>query len=697
MAAENRSPVPVAELSPIEAAAELKDLARRMAAADAAYYQADAPLIDDAAYDALRRRNAEIEARFPDLVRPDSPSRRVGAAAATGFAKVRHAIPMLSLDNAFSPGDVAEFLRSVRRFLKLSEGETVTIVAEPKIDGLSFSARYENRAFVLGATRGDGTEGENITANLATIPGLPASLPADAPEIFEVRGEVYMTKADFAALNRDQAARGEKTFANPRNAAAGSLRQLDPEITRNRRLSIFAYAWGETSAVPWASHWEFLDRLKSWGFPVNPRSRRCLAETEVLAAFADLDANRAALPYDIDGVVYKVDRLDWQARLGFVSRAPRWAIAHKFAAEQARTVVQAIDVQVGRTGALTPVARLLPVTVGGVVVGNATLHNEDEIIRKDVRVGDTVIVQRAGDVIPQVVAVVPEARPAESAPFVFPDRCPVCGSATERPEGEVVRRCTGGLTCPAQVLESLKHFAARDAMDIESLGEKAVEEFHALGWVARPSDIFTLRRRAAAGEISFAGLKGWGEISIGKLFDAIDSRRNVPLPRLIYALGIRRIGAATARELARLYGTLAAWRAAMARLAAGDAAARAELLDRDGLGDAVADALAAFFAEAHNTAELDRLEAELSIPDFAEAPARASALTGKTLVFTGTLARLSRAEAKARAERLGAKVASSVSAKTDLVVLGADPGSKAKKAAELGIPTLSEDEFLAIG
>ncbi|MGE4528066.1 MAG: NAD-dependent DNA ligase LigA [Rhodospirillaceae bacterium] len=687
---------PVEALSPLEAAAELARLAKLIAAADAAYYQKDAPDLTDADYDALRRRNAEIEARFPELARADSPSRRVGAAPAEGFRKVRHAVPMLSLDNAFSAEDMAEFVGSVRRFLKLSESEAVDLIAEPKIDGLSFSARYENRRLVRGVTRGDGAEGEDITANLMTIADLPHALPASAPAVFEVRGEVFMSKAGFAALNRRQAEAGEKTFANPRNAAAGSLRQLDPQITAARSLSAFAYAWGEVSEVSWASHWEFLETLKAWGFPVNPRSRRCAGLAEALAAFDELDRDRASLPYDIDGVVYKVDRLDWQRRLGFVSRAPRWAIAHKFAAEQARTTVEAIDIQVGRTGALTPVARLAPVTVGGVVVSNATLHNEDEIRRKDVRVGDTVIVQRAGDVIPQVVAVVAEARPAGSQPFVFPETCPVCGSHAQRPEGEAIRRCTGGLTCPAQAVERLKHFVSRNAMNVDGLGDKAVEEFFDLGWVKRPSDIFTLPRRAEAGEVSFAGRKGWGATSIANLFAAIAARRTVPLPRLIFALGIRHIGETTARELARLYRTLPAWTEAMARLAAGEEAARAELLDRDGLGDAVTDALAEFFGEGHNTAELARLAEEVAAEPFAEAAAQASPLTGKTVVFTGTLTRLSRNEAKARAEAMGAKVASSVSAKTDYLIVGADAGSKAKKAAELGVETLTEDGFLAM-
>ncbi len=684
-----------ATLGPDDARAEHDRLAARIRQADAAYYQDDAPELSDADYDDLRRRLARIEAAHPELIRPDSPTQTVGAAPAEGFRKVRHAVPMLSLDNAFSDDDLAEFAESVRRFLKLGPEEPLALVAEPKIDGLSFSARYENRRFVRGVTRGDGTEGEDVTANLATIADLPATLPEGAPEVFEVRGEVFMEKAGFAEMNRRHAETGGKIFANPRNAAAGSLRQKDPAVTARRPLKAFCYAWGETSAEPWASHREFLETLKSWGFPTNPRNRRCADAAEALAAFAALDAERAALPYDIDGVVYKVDRLDWQRRLGFVSRAPRWAIARKFAAEQARTLVLGIDIQVGRTGALTPVARLQPVTVGGVVVENATLHNEDEIRRKGVRVGDTVIVQRAGDVIPQVVAVVADA-PRGAAEFVFPETCPVCGSHAERPEGEAVRRCTGGLTCPAQAVERLRHFVSRDALNVEGLGEKAVTEFYDLGWVRRPSDVFTLAARAEAGEISFGGLKGWGPVSVGKLFAAIQARKSSPLAKVIFALGIRHVGETTAKALASLYGSFDAFRAAGGRLALGDPFAREELVNRDGLGGAVAEALAEFFAEAHNTDELARLAAAMTVEPHVEAATRATALSGKTVVFTGTLERLSRNEAKARAEAMGAKVASSVSAKTDFLIVGADAGSKARKAAELGVATMTEEDFLAL-
>lgn len=685
----------VEDLSPEDAAAELARLAARIRAADDAYYRHDDPEIDDAAYDLLRRRNAEIEARFPELIRDDSPSNRVGAAAAEGFRKVRHAVPMLSLDNAFSDDDLAEFLDGVRRFLRLSAEEPLALVAEPKIDGLSFSARYENQRLVRGVTRGDGAEGEDVTANLTTIADLPKTLPADAPEIFEVRGEVFMEKAGFAELNRRQAENGDKIFANPRNAAAGSLRQKDVKVTAARPLKVFCYAWGEVSAEPWDSHHGFLDKLKSWGFPTNDANRLCADIPAALKAFATLDSERASLAYDIDGVVYKVDRLDWQRRLGFVSRAPRWAIARKFAAEQARTEVLAIDIQVGRTGALTPVARLQPVTVGGVVVENATLHNEDEIRRKDIRVGDTVIVQRAGDVIPQVVAVVADA-PRGPEAFVFPDTCPKCGSHAERPEGEVIRRCTGGLTCPAQAVERLRHFVSRDALNVDGLGDKAIEQFHGLGWVTRPSDIFTLKARSDAAKISFDGLEGWKSTKINKLFAAIEARRTAPLAKLIFALGIRHVGETTAKALASLYGSLDAFVAAGRALAVGEPLARGELVNRDGLGDAVAEALAAFFGEDHNTDELGRLAEEMTVEPHVEAQRRATALSGKTVVFTGTLEHLSRNEAKARAEAMGAKVASSVSAKTDFLIVGADAGSKAKKAAELGIVTITEAEFLTL-
>ena len=702
-----KAEAPVENLTPLEAAAELERLAKEIAGHDRRYYQQDAPTVSDAAYDALRRRNDAIEARFPDLARDDSPNRRVGAAPAAGFGKVRHAVPMLSLGNAFSDDDVRDFVDRVRRFLNLKDGETVIVVGEPKIDGLSISLRYEKGRFVMGATRGDGREGENVTANLRTIGDIPESVPGKVPDVLEVRGEVYMRHDAFATLNRTREAAGEAPFANPRNAAAGSLRQLDPSITARRPLHFFAYGWGEISGRLADTQWDALQRLKSWGFPVNPESRRCDGAAEALALHAGIEARRATLGYDIDGVVYKIDRLDWQDRLGFVSRAPRWAIAHKFPAEKARTIVRAIDIQVGRTGALTPVARLEPVTVGGVVVSNATLHNEDYIAEKDIRVGDTVTVQRAGDVIPQVLEVIADCRPAESAPWVFPDHCPECGSLAVRETDEAIRRCTGGLVCPAQKLERLRHFVGRQAFDIDGLGGKHIESFHADGLIDGPADIFRLRDHADA----LREREGWGEKSVENLLAAIEQRRTIPLDRFIYALGIRQIGEATARLLARSYGSLKAWRAAMERAAAERHAhadetkkpelvgeAYAELCAINTIGMAAADELAGFFdaGNVENRKVLDDLAAELTVADM-EAPVSAgSPVAGRTVVFTGSLETMTRQEAKARAESLGAKVAGSVSRKTDYVVVGADAGSKATKAAELGVTILSEAEWRAL-
>ena len=640
-----------------------------------------------AEYDALRRRNDAIEARFPDLTRPDSPSRQVGAAAAAGFAKVAHAVPMLSLGNAFDEADVHEFHARVRRFLGLAETEPVVLVGEPKIDGLSVSVRYEKGIFTLGATRGDGLEGENVTVNLRTVESLPETLRGKAPDVLEVRGEVYMRREDFAALNSRQEAAGRKVFANPRNAAAGGLRQLDPAVTAERPLEIFLYALGELSSPVAETHWDFLERLGDWGFPTNSLARRLESVEACLEFYREIEGRRAELPYDIDGIVYKVDRFDWQERLGFVSRAPRWAIAHKFPAERARTVVREITIQVGRTGTLTPVARLEPVTVGGVVVSRATLHNEDEIARKDVRVGDTVVVQRAGDVIPQVVSVVTGKRPARSRRFVLPETCPECGSRAVREEGEVARRCTGGLICPAQAVERLKHFVSRDAFDIEGLGSKHIEAFWKDGLIASPADIFRLHARSADIETR----EGWGERSLENLIAAIRQRATIGLDRFIYALGIRQVGQATARLLAKHYGSLAEWRRSMAAAQDPESEAYRDLVDIDGIGPSVAGDILAFFAEAHNSDVLEALATLVAAEDF-RAPAIAdSPLAGKTVVFTGTLDNMSRGEAKARAEALGAKVAGSVSKKTDYVVVGADAGSKAKKAAELGVTVLDED------
>ncbi|MEO5375293.1 MAG: NAD-dependent DNA ligase LigA [Alphaproteobacteria bacterium] len=692
---------PVQDLTRDQAAAELAELAGEIAAHDRAYYQEDAPAVSDAEYDALRQRNAAIEARFPDLARPDSPSRRVGAAPAAGFGKVVHAVPMLSLDNAFAEGDVREFVARVRRFLGLSEAEPIPVVAEPKIDGLSISLRYERGRFVQGATRGDGAEGEDVTANLRTLADLPVRLRGadllgdDLPAVLEVRGEVYMSRDDFAALNERQKAAEAKVFANPRNAAAGSLRQLDAAETAKRPLRLFAYGSGEATGAEWDSHWEYLTRLKTWGFQVNPLARRCDSVEDLLAFHAELAEQRASLPYDIDGIVYKVDRVDWQKRLGFVARAPRWAIAHKFPAEQVRTLLRRISVNVGRTGTLTPVADLEPVTVGGVVVSRATLHNEDEVARKDVREGDTVIVQRAGDVIPQVVAVVPELRKPGTPPWTMPDHCPTCGSLAVREEDEAARRCTGGLVCPDQAVERLRHFVSRNAFDIEGLGEKHIEAFYADGLIRSPADIFLLEERDRGVLTPIAAREGWGLKSARNLFDGIGERRTIGLERFIYALGIRHVGEAMARLLASHYGTLEAWRTAMVAAAQDrDGEAWRDLVAIDRMGPAKALAIASFFAEPHNLAVLDDLAALVTVRPFERsATAGNSPIAGKTVVFTGTLTTMTRDEAKARALALGAKVAGSVSRKTDYVVVGADAGSKAAKAQDLGITTLSESAW----
>ena len=700
---------PVEKLTPFEAEEELAWLTTEIARHDALYHREDAPEITDAEYDALRRRNEAIEKRFPAFIRADSPTKQVGAAPAAGFSKVRHAVPMLSLGNAFDSDDVRDFFARVRRFLNLAENEPVEVVAEPKIDGLSISLRYENGRLVLGATRGDGREGENVTANIATIGEIPKTL-VDAPEVLEVRGEVYLSHSAFAAINAEREKEDAALFANPRNAAAGSLRQLDSAITAKRPLQLFAYAWGEMAEQKAATQWDFLENLKKWGFPVNPLVRLCCNAEEAIAYHAEIGALRASLDYDIDGIVYKVNRLDWQQRLGFVSRAPRWAIAHKFPAEKARTVLEAITIQVGRTGALTPVANLRPITVGGVVVGRATLHNADEIARKDIREGDTVIIQRAGDVIPQVVEVVLDKRPADSAPFVFPTTCP-CALKTPsfREPGEAVTRCTGELACPYQQVERLRHFVSRDAFDIEGLGEKQVRAFFDLEWVRTPADIFTLQQRDADRETPLKNLEGWGDKSAENLFAAIEARRQIPLGRLIYALGIRQVGQATARQLARHYGSLAAWREAMGAAATeraekpeemkkpeevGDAFSA--LCDIDGIGFAVADDVIAFFAADENRAALDALAAQITAEDAIQPEGSDSAVAGKIVVFTGSLETMTRAEAKATAESLGAKVTGSVSKKTDYVVIGADAGSKAKKAADIGIAVLTEQEWRAL-
>ena len=711
----------VEELTRAEAMAELARLADAIGRANRAYHAEDAPEISDAEYDALKRRNAQIEARFPDLKRADSPSEQVGAAPSETFSKVRHEKPMLSLGNAFDDADVADFVRSVRVWLGLGGDAPLAFTVEPKIDGLSLSLLYEAGRLIRAATRGDGETGEDVTANARTIDDIPERLTG-APERLEVRGEVYMSHADFAALNARQAAAGAKTFANPRNAAAGSLRQLDAKVTAARPLRFFAYAWGVHSEPLADTQSAAIARLAGMGLATNPLTRRHETLEGMLAQYREIETERAGLGYDIDGVVYKVDDLALQARLGYRSTTPRWAIAHKFPAELAWTRLEAIDIQVGRTGALSPVARLQPVTVGGVVVSNATLHNEDYIagrdakgneIRggKDIRVGDWVEVYRAGDVIPKIADVDLDKRPDGAEPFVFPETCPECGSDAVREEGDAVRRCTGGLVCPAQAVEKLKHFVSRAAFDIEGLGAKQVEAFYVDGWVKEPADIFELRTRYGTGLQQLKNREGWGEKSAEKLFDAIDERRRIGLSRVIYSLGLRHVGEVVATDLARHFGTWEAFAdtvdraAAEPAAAASDARARrslladspawAEITGIDGIGEAVAVALTTTLSQEAERASVDRLVAHLEIEP-PEARATGSPVAGKTVVFTGSLEKMTRAEAKARAEALGAKVSGSVSAKTDLLVAGPGAGSKAKKAAELGVETLDEDGWLAL-
>lgn len=708
---------PVDSLSEAEATAELARLAEEIAGHDLRYHAEDAPTISDADYDALRRRNLAIEQRFPGLVREDSPSKSVGAAVSEKFGKVAHVVPMLSLDNAFADEDVGEFVGRIRRFLRLGADEPVVITAEPKIDGLSLSIRYEAGRLVTAATRGDGQVGENVTANARTIADIPNVLSGDFPDVLEVRGEVYMSHADFAELNRRNEEAGKPIFANPRNAAAGSLRQLDTSITASRPLRFFAYAWGEVSEMPADTQMGMVAAFGRFGFKTNPLMKVFDSVEGLLSQYRMIEANRATLGYDIDGVVYKVDRLDMQQRLGFVSRSPRWAIAHKFPAEKATTTLLGIDIQVGRTGSLTPVARLQPVTVGGVVVTNATLHNEDYIkgignsgqpIRegRDIRVGDTVIVQRAGDVIPQILDVVMEKRPADAQAYLFPTRCPACDSHAVREEGEVVRRCTGGLICPAQAVERLRHFVSRNAFDIEGLGEKQIEFFfHAEDPALRvrsPADIFTLKRRQEGSLTKLENIDGFGATSARKLFAAIDDRRQVEFSRFLFALGIRHIGETNAKRLARHYISFDALRAAGTAAVMpegkGDKgnAAWQELTGVNGIGTIVAEAVVEFFAEEHNRQVLDALLAEVTPLDEERIGDVSSPVSGKTVVFTGSLEKMSRDEAKAMAEKFGAKVAGSVSKKTDLVVAGPGAGSKLKLASELGIEVIDEDGWFAL-
>ncbi|HEY0328364.1 MAG TPA: NAD-dependent DNA ligase LigA [Rhodopseudomonas sp.] len=701
MAKKSTVPIDLDKLTKAKAKVELKRLSLEIERHNNAYYQEDAPKISDADYDALRRRVEAIEAKFPELVSADSPTQKVGAAPARGFAKVQHAVPMLSLGNAFSDDEVTEFLARVRRFLKLDAEEIPAIVAEPKIDGLSLSLRYEHGELVRAATRGDGFVGEDVTANVRTIDDIPNELKGKTiPAACELRGEVYMLKSDFLALNARQEEAGEAPFANPRNSAAGSLRQKDVAITASRPLKFFAYAWGEFIDPPEDTQHGMLAWLKRAGFTVNPKITLCKSVDDALAFYRKIGEERAQLPYDIDGVVYKVDRLDYQERLGFAGRAPRWAIAHKFAAEQATTILNGIEIQVGRTGALTPVARLQPVTVGGVVVQNATLHNEDYIKSLDIHVGDTVVVQRAGDVIPQIVSVVADKRPKHAEAYAFPHKCPVCHSHAVREEGEVVWRCSGALVCPAQAVERLKHFVSRLAFDIDGLGEKQIELFHDKGWVKEPSDIFTLKQRN--GTLKLEEIEGYGETSVRNLFAAIDARREIELNRLIFALGIRHVGEGNAKLLARHYGSFDAFRDAMLAAAAGqvaegnDSEAYQDLNNIGGVGEIVADAIVEFFAEQRNVKALDKLRSELDKVLPVEQAKQDTAVAGKTVVFTGSLTKFTRDEAKAAAERLGAKVAGSVSKKTDYVVAGEDAGSKLTKARDLGVAVLTEDEWLAL-
>jgi DNA ligase (NAD+) len=667
-----------------DAANRLMRLAKEIARHNHAYHSQDAPTISDAEYDALVRENNVLESEFPNLIRDDSPNKQVGAAPATHLTKVKHAKAMLSLDNAFDGGEVADFVARVRRFLNLADDAVVTLTAEPKIDGLSCSLRYENGVLVRAATRGDGSIGEDVTANVATIGEIPQMLSGDAPDIFEVRGEVYMSKRDFIALNLTQEIAGEKIFANPRNAAAGSLRQKDPSVTKARALRFLAHGWGEVSALPADTQYGVMKAIEAWGLPVSEDLIATTNAEGVLSHFAKIEAARADLPFDIDGVVYKVDRLDWQERLGFVTKSPRWAIAHKFAAEQAQTTLESIDIQVGRTGKLTPVGRLKPVTVGGVVVSNVTLHNRDEIERLGARLGDRVIVQRAGDVIPQIVAVLTreEDRPA----FVFPDHCPECLSEAVAEEGEVDVRCTGGLICPAQRIERLKHFVSRGALDIEGLGEKTIIEFSDLGLIHTPADIFRLRRH----QDQILTREGWKEKSVDNLFAAIEAKRTPDPIKFLFGLGIRHVGAGTSKDLVRAFGSVPAIREVATRESGRD-----ELTTIEGIGPVVAEALVDFFHEAHNVEAWDDLLSEVT-PVAYISNVRASSVSGKTIVFTGSLETMSRDEAKAQAEALGAKTSGSVSTKTDLIVAGPGAGSKLKKAIELGIEVIDEAGWAAI-
>ncbi|MBL8676348.1 MAG: NAD-dependent DNA ligase LigA [Alphaproteobacteria bacterium] len=689
--------IPVDQLTEEEATEELKVLAQTIALHDRLYYLEDQSQISDAEYDELRVRNAAIEKKFPHLIRQDSPSLRVGAPLTGPFKKVKHRRVVLSLDNGFEDQDVYDFMDRIRRFLGLSPETPIEIVAEPKIDGLSATLEYEKGVFVLGATRGDGTEGEDITQNLKTLKDIPNSIEdKNFPSLTEIRGEVYMRHEDFMAMNEERERNNLPLFANPRNAAAGSVRQLDPKITANRPLKFFAYACDDYNPFHVTTHWDFLEKLKRCGFVVNPLARLCESVEEILAYYHELESQRASLSYDIDGIVYKVNRLDWQRRMGFSTRAPRWALAHKFPAQKAQTLLENILIQVGRTGTLTPVAVLKPVTVGGVVVSRATLHNEDELARKDIRIGDTVIIQRAGDVIPQVLSPVLEKRPEDAKPFIFPHICPVCGSHAVRLPGEVARKCIGGLICTAQAALRIRHFISRDAFDIEGFGSKHVDAFYKEGLIHSPQDIFTLEKRDQESLTPLRLREGWGALSTQNLFKSINARRKIPLPRFIYALGVPQVGQATAKLLARHYLSYIAWEDAMIAAKDQTSEAYAELISIDGIGPSVSEDLIAFFDEPHNLQVLHDLLEEITVLNEMPQQISDNPLANKTIVFTGTLEHMTRAEAKVRAESLGAKVSSSVSSKTHYVVVGADAGSKAKAAQTLGVKVLDEEAWLKL-